>query len=193
MAVKLLHDFLTGRDRPLHLISHSTRGLVSLMYARRYPHKVSSLGLLAVGWLYAINLQAHYYTHLSAFSWICKQVVNQMVGDMLGLKNPSINPIFISYFKDDLACSPCPHSLFRMSNSRDEGGEIPLLICSRKTEFVVSPIVRRRWSKFIKKGSRLWECQNCRHYFHHFYPEQVGEKILNFLLSLHSLQANFNF
>jgi pimeloyl-ACP methyl ester carboxylesterase len=69
MAVKLLHDFLTWRDRPLHLISHSTSGLVGLMYARRYPHKVSSLGLLAVGWLYAINLQAHYYTHLSAFPW----------------------------------------------------------------------------------------------------------------------------
>jgi len=60
MAVKLLQDFLTWRDRPLHLISHSTSGLVGLMYARRYPHKVSSLGLLAVGWPYAINLQAHY-------------------------------------------------------------------------------------------------------------------------------------
>jgi hypothetical protein len=35
------------------------------MYARRYPHKVISLGLLAVGWLYAINFQAHYYTPLS--------------------------------------------------------------------------------------------------------------------------------
>ena len=50
MAVELLHDFLTWRVRPLHLISHSTSGLVGLMYARRYPHKVSSLGLLAVGW-----------------------------------------------------------------------------------------------------------------------------------------------
>jgi len=145
MAVELLHDFLTWRDRPLYLINHSTSGLVGLMYGRRYPHKVSSLGLLAVGWLYAINLQAHYYTHFSAFSWSRKQVLTQMVGDRLKLKNQSINQRFISYFKDDLACSICPHSLFRMSNSRDEGGEISLLICSRKTEFVVSPIVMRRW------------------------------------------------
>jgi hypothetical protein len=94
-----------------------------------------------------------------------------MVGDMLALKSQSINQRFISYFKDNLAGSPCPHSLFRMSNSRDEGGEVPLLICSRKTDFVVSPIVMRRWSKFFKKGSRLGECQNCRHFFHHFYPE----------------------
>ena len=67
MAVELLHDFLTGRDRQLHLISHSTSRLVGLMYGRRYPHKVSSLGLLAIGWPYAINLQAHYYTYISAF------------------------------------------------------------------------------------------------------------------------------
>jgi len=80
-----------------------------------------------------------------------------------------------------------------MSNSSDEGGKVPLLICSRKTEFVVSPIVKRRWSKFIKKGSRLWECQDGRYFFHHFYPEQIGEKILNFWLSLHSSQAKFNF
>jgi len=123
------------------------------------------LGLLAIGWLYAINLPAHYYTHFSAFSWSSKQVLNQMVGDRLKLKNQSINQKFISYFKDDLACSLCHHSLFRMSNFRDEGGEVPLLICSRKTDFVVSPIVMRRWSKFIKKGYRLWKCQDCRHFF----------------------------
>ena len=163
------------------------------MYARCYPHKVSSLGLLAVGWLYAINLQAHYYTHFSAFFWSRKQVLNQMVGDRLKLKNQSINQRFISYFKDDLACSICINSLFRMSNSRDEGEEIPLLICSRKTELVVSPIVMRRWSKFIKKGSRLGKCQNSSPFFHHFYREQVGEKTLIFWLSLHSSQANFNF
>ncbi len=64
MAVELLQDFLTWRDRPLHLISNNTSRLVALMYAHRYPHKISSLGLLAVGWLYAINLQTHYYTHL---------------------------------------------------------------------------------------------------------------------------------
>jgi len=165
MAVELLHNFLTWCDRPIHLISHSTSGLVGLMYARRYPYKVSSLGLLAVGWLYTINLQTHYYTHLSAFPWSSKQVLNQMVGDMLGLKSQSINQKFISYFKDDLACSPCRKSLFRISNSRDEGGEAPLLICSRKTDFVVSPIVMRRWSKFLKKGSPLWECQDGRHLF----------------------------
>jgi hypothetical protein len=157
------------------LIAYSTSGLAGLMYARHSPHKVSSLGLLAVGLPSAINWQANYYTHLSAFPWTREEVFNQMVGDMLGLQNQSINQRFISYFEHDLACSSFPHSLFRMSDSRDEGVEVPLLVCSSKTDFVVSHIVMRRWSKFLKKGSRLWECQDCRHFFYHFYPEQVGE------------------
>ncbi len=175
------------------LIAYSTSGLVGLMYARRYPHKVSYLGLLAVGLPSAINWQANYYTHLSALPWTREQVLNQMVGDMLGLQNQSINQRFISYFEHDLAGSPCPHSLFRMSDARDEGVELPLLVCSSKTDFVVSHIVMRRWSKFLKKGVCLWECQDGRHFFYHFYPEKVGEKTLNFAISLHSSQAILNF
>ncbi|AFZ08049.1 hypothetical protein Osc7112_3699 [Oscillatoria nigro-viridis PCC 7112] len=193
MAVELLHEFLTGRDRPIHLIGHSTSGLVGLMYARRYPHKVSSLGLLSVGVPSAINWQAHYYTYLSAFPWSRKQVLNQIVCDMLGCQNKIINQKFISYFEDDLAFSPCPHSLFRISNPREQGVEVPLLICSSKTDFLVSPVVMRRWSKFLKKGDRLWECQDGRHFFHHFYPEQVGEEILNFWLSIPSRQVIINY
>ncbi|TAG68484.1 MAG: alpha/beta hydrolase [Oscillatoriales cyanobacterium] len=180
MAVELLHDFLTMRDRPIHLLGHSTSGLVGLMYARRYPHKVSSLGLLGVGVPSAINWQAHYYTHLSAFPWSGKQVLSQMVGDMLGFQNQSINQKFIPYFEDDLACSPCPHSLFRVIDSSDKGVEVPLF-------------VMRRWSKFLKKGDRFWECRDGRHFFHHFYPEEVGEEILNFWLSLHSHQRVLDF
>jgi hypothetical protein len=78
-----------------------------------------------------------------------------MVGKILGLQNPSINQIFISYFEDDLACYPCPHSLFRMSNSRDEGGEVSLLICSIKTNFVVSLIVRPAGRNSLKKDLGL--------------------------------------
>ncbi len=188
VAVELLHHYLKFRDRPIHLIGHSTSGLIGLMYARRYPEKVSSLGLLAVGLPSNINWQAHYYTHLSAFSWSREQILTQMVSDMLGEQNKSLNQRFVPYFDDDLACSPCPHSLFTMNNSRDEGVEVPLLLCSSKTDFVVSPIMMRRWSKFLKKGDRLWECKDGRHFFHHFYPEQVGEEILNFWLSIHSRQ-----
>ncbi len=188
-AVELLHHYLRSRDRPIHLIGHSTSGLIGLIYARRYPHKVSSLGLLAVGLPSAINWQAHYYTHLAAFPGSRKQVLTQMVGDMLGLKNKYITQKIISYFEEDLAFSPSPHSLFSTVDLSDEPVKVPLLICSSKTDCVVSPIVMRRWLRFLKKGDRLWECKDGRHFFHHFYPQQVGEEILNFWLTIHSHQA----
>lgn len=188
VAVELLHHYLKFRDRPIHLIGHSTSGLIGLMYARRYPHKVSSLTLLAVGLPSAINWQAHYYTHLAAFPGSRKQVLTQMVSDMLGLQNQSLNQRFVPYFDDDLACSPSPHSLFGTTNLSDEGVEVPLLLCSSKTDFVVSPIMMRRWLKLLKKGDRLWECKDGRHFFHHFYPEEVGQEILNFWLSIHTHQ-----
>ncbi len=189
VAVELLHHYLKFRDRPIHLIGHSTSGLIGLMYARRYPHKVSSLGLLAVGLPSTINWQAHYYTHLSAFTWSREQILTQMVGDMLGEQNKYISERFVSYFEEDLALSPSPHSLFSTTNLSDEGVEVPLLLCSSKTDLVVSPILMRRWLKLMKKGDRLWECLDGRHFFHHFYPEQVGEELLNFWLSLHSRQV----
>ncbi len=189
VAVELLHHYLKFRDRPIHLIGHSTSGLIGLMYARRYPHKVSSLGLLAVGLPSTINWQAHYYTHLSAFTWSREQILTQMVGDMLGEQNKYISERFVSYFEEDLALSPSPHSLFSTTNLSNEGVEVPLLLCSSKTDLVVSPILMRRWLKLMKKGDRLWECLDGRHFFHHFYPEQVGEELLNFWLSLHSRQV----
>lgn len=189
VAVDLLHHYLKFRNRPIHLIGHSTSGLIGLMYARRYPHKVSSLGLLAVGLPSTINWQAHYYTHLSAFTWSREQILTQMVCDMLGEQNKYISERFVSYFEEDLALSPSPHSLFSTTNLSDEGVEVPLLLCSSKTDLVVSPILMRRWLKLMKKGDRLWECLDGRHFFHHFYPEQVGEELLNFWLSLHSRQV----
>lgn len=192
-VVEMLHHYLKQRDRPIHIMGHSTSGLIGLIYARRYPEKVRSLGLLSVGLPSAINWQAHYYTHLAAFPWNRQQVLTQMVGDMFGFQKKYITGKFISYFESDLALSPSPHSLFKTVNLFDEPVRVPLLICSSKTDFVVSPIVVRRWLEFLKKGDRLWECQDGRHFFHHFYPQQVGEEILHFLLSLNSRQAVLDF
>jgi pimeloyl-ACP methyl ester carboxylesterase len=49
VAMTLLHDYMKGCDRPLHLMGHSTGGLVGLLYARQYPQRVKSLTLLGVG------------------------------------------------------------------------------------------------------------------------------------------------
>ena len=49
VGLSLLHDYIKGCDRPLHLVGHGTGGLLALLYAHRYPQRVKSLSLLAVG------------------------------------------------------------------------------------------------------------------------------------------------
>lgn len=39
IAWTLLHDYLKGRDRPIHIIGHSTGGLLGLLYDRQHPER----------------------------------------------------------------------------------------------------------------------------------------------------------
>lgn len=62
IALTLLHDYLKSRSRPLHLIGHSTGGLLGLLYARKHPERVKSLTLLAVG---VVNRSSDYVENCS--------------------------------------------------------------------------------------------------------------------------------
>lgn len=97
IALVLLHDYLKSQNQPVHLIGHSTAGLLGLLYARQHPERVRSLTLLAVGANPAVDWQAHYY--------IQRQLV---------------------------------------------------------------------------ECDRLWQCQQGSHFFHLFYPQTVGQVILEF-------------
>jgi len=58
---------ISNRNRPVHLVGHSTGG-ARLLYARRYPETVKSLTLLGVGTYSAVDWQAHYYVHRQVLS-----------------------------------------------------------------------------------------------------------------------------
>jgi hypothetical protein len=36
------------------------------------------------------------------------------------------------------------------------------------------------WLNWLKPEDKLWECPEGYHFFHYFYPQQVGEQILSF-------------
>ncbi|MHC5733019.1 MAG: alpha/beta fold hydrolase, partial [Nostoc sp.] len=69
----------------MHLIGHSTGGLLGLLYTRRYPEKVKSLTLLAVGADAALDWQAHYYTHRPFLSR--QKILTTMVYNLFGYQN----------------------------------------------------------------------------------------------------------
>lgn len=45
IALTLLHDYLKSKSQPINLIGHGTGGLLGLLYARKFPHRVKSLTL----------------------------------------------------------------------------------------------------------------------------------------------------
>lgn len=180
-ALVLLHDYLKSRDRPIHLLGHGTSGLLGLLYAQRYPKRVRSLTLLSVGVYPAINWQAHYYAQRRLLPCNQHTVLRQMVYGLLGCPTRDTVETFVNALEQDLYCSPSPHNLLRTVNLLPVAVPIPLLVCGSVDDSMVDPNHLRSWQHhFEHPNSKLWICPGGRHFFHYFYPKQVGEQIAEF-------------
>jgi len=101
-ALVLLHDYLKSSDRPLHLLGHSTGGLLGLLYAHRYPERVRSLTLLSVGVYPGVDWQAHYYIQRQMLLLPRDVVLTQMVYNLFGCHCPLMVRRLIPVLKQDL-------------------------------------------------------------------------------------------
>lgn len=180
VGLTLLHDYLKGHDRPLHLLGHGTSGLLALLYARRYPERVRSLTLLAVGPHAAVNWQSHYYTQLQQLPCSREAILTQTVYSLIGRHSRMQLRRWINRLEYDLTHAPSPHSLLHHANVDPAGVSVPLLVCGGRDDKVVAPPDLQAWQPFLKPGDRLWQCPGGRHFFHAFYPQQVGQEILAF-------------
>jgi pimeloyl-ACP methyl ester carboxylesterase len=178
VAGQLLHEYLQSCDRPMHLIGHSTGGLLGLLYARQYPEKVKSLTLLAVGVHPAIDWQAHYYVHRRLLSR--QATIKAMVDNMFGYYNDCTIKGLVSILERDLDCSLSPHSLFQRTSVLPGGVSVPLMVAGCQDDTIVEPDLLQGWQPWLKEGDRLWSFPQGGHFFHFFYPQQVGETIIRF-------------
>lgn len=178
VAVLLLHDYLKSSNRPVHLIGHSTGGLLGLLYARQYPEIVESLTLLAVGVDAAVNWQAHYYVHRQFLSR--QATLNAMVYNLFGYQSEHTIQALMRLLEKDLDCSLSPHSLWQQVNMIPGGVPVPLMVCGSSEDIIVESEALQGWRPWLKEGDRLWSCLEGRHFFHFFQPQLVGEQILNF-------------
>lgn len=183
VAGELLHDYLQSFDRPVHLLGHGTSGLLGLLYTRQYPEKVKSLTLLAVGIHPAVDWQAHYYVHRRLLSR--QATLTAMVYNLFGYHNECTIAKLVNILEQDLNCSLSPHSLFSRQSLPPGGVSVPLNICGSQDDTIVEPLLLQGWQSWLKAGDRLWTYPQGGHFFHFFYPQQVGEAILEFWQSLH--------
>lgn len=180
VALGLLHDYLKAYDRPVHLLGHSTSGLLGLLYARRYPEKVQSLALLAVGAYPAIDWQAHYYAQLQLLPCARTTLLTQMVYNLFGHQSRPIAAQLQQILEKDLMSSLSPHTLYQQASVLSGGVSVPLLICGSQDDMVIDSNLLQGWQPWLKAGDRLWECPQGRYFFHYFQPQLTSEQITSF-------------
>jgi pimeloyl-ACP methyl ester carboxylesterase len=180
IALVLLQDYLKGLDHPVHLVGHGTGGLLGLLYARKYPHRVQSLTLLGVGCHPAVDWQAHYYVLLQHLPCSRDRILAQMVRGLFGDQSSGIMKVLIKILEQDLLCSPSPHSLYQRVSIEPGGVEMPLLVCGSEDDIIVDPNAIKGWQSWLKSSDHLWLSPQGYHFFHYFHAQMVGRQLMKF-------------
>jgi pimeloyl-ACP methyl ester carboxylesterase len=180
IALTLLHDFLRGKHRPVHLLGHGTGGLLGLLYARKYPSRVRSLTLLSVGVNPMVDWQAHYYKHLEKLPCSRQQILTQMAYSLFGYQAKPLIRSWVNLLEIALLHSPSPHSLLKRVSLFPGGVPVPLMVCGGEKDPIIEPHHMYGWQPWLKPEDRIWICPEGRHFFHGTFPQQVASQILGF-------------
>lgn len=193
IAVTLLHDYLKSQSQPIDLIGHGTGGLVGLLYARKYPHRVKSLTLLGVGSSPSIDWQAHYYQMRKLLPCSQEMILGRMVQMMFGYQSRSNVINLVEILKKDLYTAPTTHSLYQLERVKSGGVSVPIMICGSNNDGIVNRSALQGWSNYLKDDDVLWTNSEGHHFFHYFYPESTGRKIIKFWHKVKLLSAKVAF
>lgn len=180
VALGLLHDYVRHCDRPLHLVGHSTGGLLGWLYARQYPENVQSLALLGVGVYPGVDWQAHYYALQALLPCSREVLLAQMVRMLFGKQNHYTTKALISVLEKDITTSPSPHSLYQRPSITPGGVNMPFLVCGSQNDAIADLAALKGWHDWLKPEDSLWTCAQGYHFFHYFYPRLVGDRLLRF-------------
>jgi len=180
VGLTLLHDYIKARDRPLHLIGHSTSGLLGLLYTRKFPQQVASLTLLSVGVSPAVDWKAHYYNQLGLLHCSRTRILAQMVYVLFGHQPRHMLKRWLDVLEQDLVQSLSLHSLVKTVSLFPAGATVPLLICGGGEDAIVTPNQIQGWQPWLKPGDRIWLCPQGRHFFHNAYAQEVADEIFKF-------------
>ncbi|MEO0456119.1 MAG: alpha/beta hydrolase [Cyanobacteria bacterium P01_A01_bin.114] len=187
--VNMLHDYIrrcdraepSGRDRTqLHLLGHGLSGVIGLIYARRFPHRVKSLTLLSVGASPAANWHGQYYGLRQLLPCSRDIILAQMVRLLFGPQGHSLTRALMQVLERDLDTGLSLHSLTGRTEIAAGGVTPPLLICFGGQDGIVDSAMQDRWQPFLKPDDRLWRCPQGHHFFHFDYPKQVATTIRDY-------------
>ena len=180
IALLLLHDYLKSKSQPIDLVGHGTGGLLGLLYARKYPHRVKSLTLLGVGSVPSIDWQAHYYQIRKLLPCSQEMLLARMVQMMFGYQSRENVLHLIKILKKDLYTAPTAHSIYQLDQVQSGGVTMPLMVCGSDNDGIANHSALRGWLDYLKDNDVLWTNPEGHHFFHYFFPEYTGRKIIKF-------------
>jgi pimeloyl-ACP methyl ester carboxylesterase len=176
-AIQLLHEYLQGSDRPVHLIGHGIGGTIALGYARLYPAQVSSLVLLSVAVQPAITWHSYYYTQLRSLPSNRDCILRSIAINLLPYSCVNYVHGLVERLKQDLVESPFDHSLFHLNILSEGGIEMPLMICGGEDDSIVTESAIFGWTHYFKSSDCICIFAEGGHFFHHFHAELVGDRV----------------
>ena len=179
-AVELLHDYLTTRKLPIHLVGHGIGGTIALIFTRKYPHFVKSLTLLSVATQPANTWHVTYYQQRQIYTLSRAQALLNTIHNLFREESIYNPQKFINQFNQDLENLPLMHSLFNIEKLPVGGVPKPLMICGGQVDPILSYLELYKWDEYLKTGDIVWKCPQGRHFFHYFYPDLVSKEISNF-------------
>ncbi|MEM8804898.1 MAG: alpha/beta hydrolase [Cyanobacteria bacterium P01_G01_bin.38] len=188
--VKMLHDYVRRCDRAehasltaapkLHLLGHGLSGVIGLIYARRFPHRVKSLTLLSVGASPAANWHSQYYGLRQMLPCSRDIILAQMVRLLFGPQGHRLTLALMQVLERDLDTGLSLHSLAGRTEIAAGGIAPPLLICFGEQDGIVGGSMQDQWQPFLKPEDRLWHCPQGHHFFHFDHPKRVANAIRDY-------------
>ncbi len=192
VAIALLDDYLGMIKKPVHLMGHSTGGLLGLIYTRKYPEKVKSLTLLGVGVNPAIDWVNYYYDLRVNLPCSREIVLGHMAKLLFCYQNHYYQKAFVQVLSKALSFSLSPHSLYEKKGILKGGISQPLMVCGSLEDDIVSLSQIKQWQPYLKKGDYIGEVSQGGHFFHYQSPQKVSQEILKFLKPLLTLESDNN-
>jgi len=180
IALTLLHDYIKTKSQAIDLIGHGTGGLLGLLYARQYPHRVKSLTLLGVGCNPSSDWQAQYYQMRQLLPCSQEMTLGRIVRMMFGhqSRNNAVN--LTKILQRDLATAPTSHSLYQLEQVEAGGVSMPMLVCGSENDGIINHSSLEGWRDYLKHGDELWINSLGHHFVHYFFPELTGKQIIKF-------------
>lgn len=190
IAVNSLDQYLQKSPEPVHLIGHSTAGLLGLLYARQHPEKVKSLTILGVGVNPNIDWISYYYIFREALHCSRDEILTRLVKNLFGDLHNFCRKNLKNRLEQALDSSISPHSLYQRVSVSSGGISAPLMVCGSQNDPIIPLHQLRGWRTYLKPIDRLWECPQEYHFFHYFQVQQVGEAIIEFWESLRQINES---